>query len=141
MSNTEKHPGGRPLKFESVEKLQEKIDGYFENCEKMVLPHTVTGLAVWLNTTRDTLMDYQKRDQFSDTIKKAKLRCEAYAEKELYLNKCATGPIFALKNFGWKDKRETEHSGEVRVSPIYGGQSNVQGHDGDQKNIQPPQEN
>lgn len=34
MSSVEgKHAGGRPLKFESAEELQEKIDLYFKDCD------------------------------------------------------------------------------------------------------------
>jgi hypothetical protein len=32
----------------------------------------------------------------------------------------APGSIFALKNMGWKDKTETEHSGEMKVQTITG---------------------
>ena len=30
----EKHPGGRPLKFQSVDELQTKIDAYFAECDR-----------------------------------------------------------------------------------------------------------
>ena len=33
-STVEKHPGGRPLKFQSVEELQQQIDAYFAECER-----------------------------------------------------------------------------------------------------------
>ena len=48
-------------------------------------------------------MDYQHKDDFSDTIKKAKLRVENYYEERL-MTTTPTGAIFALKNFGWSDK-------------------------------------
>ena len=100
---------GRPLKFKSVEELQERIDEYFALREEQGLPFTITGLALHLDTTRDTLCDYEKgsdrRKEFSDTIKKAKMRCEDYAEKVLFTGKNQTGAIFALKNFGWKDQQ------------------------------------
>lgn len=34
----------------------------------------ITGLALALDTTRDTLMDYEGKDEFSDTIKKPSLK-------------------------------------------------------------------
>jgi hypothetical protein len=49
--------------------------------------------------------------EFVDAIKRAKLKCHNYAEKQLYLAKSAQGPIFALKNFGWKDTQNIEVSG------------------------------
>ncbi len=30
---SKKHPGGRPLKFKTVQELQEKIDAYFADCD------------------------------------------------------------------------------------------------------------
>lgn len=78
---------GRPLKFQSVEELEEKIQAYFESCweikrdmfgnaiapndlqiegEPTVYvkvqkrPYTVGGLAVFLGCSRNTLWDYEK---------------------------------------------------------------------------------
>lgn len=100
---------GRPLKFKTVEELQEKVDRYFKDCDKKKRPYTVTGLALALDTSRETLMDYEEKDEYSDTVKKAKDRVEAYAEEMLYKIR-ATGPIFALKNFGWKDQSSIDHT-------------------------------
>ena len=106
---------GRPLKFQSVKELQKQIDSYFDGCEASGEPVTVTGLCLALDTSRETVCDYQEKDAFSDTINRAKMRCMNYAEKQLYLARSANGPIFALKNFGWTDRREVDvSSGEVR---------------------------
>ena len=60
---------GRPLKYETVEKLEEAISDYFaSNPEKP----TITGLALELGfTSRQSLYDYKERQEFSYTIKKA----------------------------------------------------------------------
>lgn len=148
--------GGRPLKFKSVKALQKAIDGYFDSCYdyardmygnrlidqdaekdengrpfyimKKVKAFTVTGLAVALETSRETLMDYESGkyddrkeltdderkvneqiEKFSDTIKKAKLRCYEDTEQYLFRKGTATGAIFSLKNnYDWKDKTEVE---------------------------------
>ncbi len=116
-------PGGRPLKFSTPEELQEKIDAYFSQATdsegKVIKPITITGLALWLDTTRDVLLDYQNRDEFSHAIKKAKLRVECYYEEKLMMPAC-TGSIFALKNFGWSDRNETKltHEGGDPAKPI-----------------------
>ncbi len=136
---SEKHAGGRPLKFKTVEELQAAIDRYFAECDPHVVektiviqekgrvvekitkyvtsqkPYTITGLALALDTTRETLLDYEDRAEFSDTIKKAKLRIHEFAETSLWSGQAA-GVIFNLKNnWGWKDKSELEVGG---ASPL-----------------------
>jgi len=102
---------GRPLKFKSVEELQEKIDAYFNTTPKD--EWTITGLAIALDTFRKVLMDYEsgKYDEedrdFSNTIKKAKHIVENGYEIDLKKHG-RSGTIFALKNFDWKDKTETD---------------------------------
>ena len=64
-----KNSVGRPVKFKSVKALQEKIDAYF--AETPLHKQTITGMALFLDTTRETLCDYQVRDKYSDVIKKA----------------------------------------------------------------------
>lgn len=101
---------GRPLKFQSVDKLQEAIDFYFRNT-----PYedwTITGLALALDTSRQTLLEYEERADFVDTIKKAKEMVENSYEIDLKRHG-RTGTIFALKNFDWKDKQEFE--GNVNI--------------------------
>ncbi len=102
------HPGGRPLKFSTPEELYNKGCDYIDKCIEKTKPITITGLALALDTSRETLMNYEERPEFFDTVKRLKLYCENYAEEMLYLGKNAAGPIFALKNFGWKDKSESD---------------------------------
>lgn len=104
------------MKFESPEALQAQVDAYFDSFksggENEGKPVTITGLALWLGTYRDVLCDYQLKDEFSNTVKTAKLRVEQYAEQQLYIGKSAAGPIFALKNFGWKDSQDMNLGGQ-----------------------------
>lgn len=105
---------GRPFKFNSIEEMQTKVDDYFSYEE---VP-TITGLALALDTTRDVLIDYENRnDEFSNTIKKAKLKCQNFAEKHLFSGKNATGAIFNLKNnYNWKDKTEIDQNIKAEIS-------------------------
>ena len=113
--------GGRPLKFKSVQELQDKIDAYFASCwsdeddpkERTLLrPYTITGLALDLNTSRETLINYEKKAEFFDTIKQAKLKCHNYAEEYLFTGKNQAGAIFNLKaNYKWVDSQTIEHTG------------------------------
>jgi len=107
----DKNKVGRPLKFKSAKELQSKIDAYFRDCDKKKKPYTITGLALALDTTRETLLDYEERDEFSDTIKKAKLKCQAYAEEQLFTNRNTAGVIFNMvNNYGWKNKQDIDNN-------------------------------
>lgn len=108
--------GGRPLKFETVEGLQEQINAYFEDCEKNKRPLNVTSMAIWLDTSRETITDYEVKDGFSDTIKKAKMKIFAWKEEQLYRHSQVVGIIFDLKNNYseyYKDKQEIEMNATV----------------------------
>lgn len=112
-----KHAGGRPLLFETPKELLDKAQGYFEETPK--LEWTITGLAVYLDTSRETLMNYEHRDKFFDTIKKLKDMIEASYELSLR-KRGGSGDIFGLKNFGWKDKTEvdTNVTGELKTEGL-----------------------
>lgn len=78
-------------------------------------PYSVTGLANFLNTSRETLINYENRDEFFDTIKAAKSKIEHYWELQL-LGSHATGPIFNLKNnYGWKDQTQVDSNVNLGV--------------------------
>ncbi len=80
--------------------------------------YSITGLALALDTTRQTLVDYEEKDEFTDTIKKAKLRVENRYEKALQ-KQGRSGDIFALKNFNWKDKSESDvTSGGEKITGV-----------------------
>lgn len=101
-----KHPGGRPRKYQSVAQLQSAIDSYFESTKKV----TVTGLALHLgfNSRQSLINNEGYSEEFLDAIKRAKTRVEMYYEEHLVENNAA-GSIFALKNFGWRDKQDFDH--------------------------------
>lgn len=103
---------GRPALFNSPDDLRVAIDEYFANNKYA----TITGLALYLGfCDRQSLYDYEKKPEYSCMIKEARLRVESCYEATLY-TKNPTGAIFALKNMGWKDKQETEHSGTMGIT-------------------------
>lgn len=105
---------GRPLKWTDPEAFASKVEEYFSQTEEK---HTWVGLALYLGFAgRDGLWEYSKKPEFSDPVKKALSRIEAIYEARLD-TKAAVGAIFALKNFGWKDKQEVEQktSGNVTI--------------------------
>ena len=98
--------------------MQKKIDAYFEECDAKGKPYTICGLALAVDMDRRSLLNYSEDDEFFLTIKKAKQKCEAYAEEQLYLGKNTAGVIFNMKNnYNWKDKTEQELTVEgIQVS-------------------------
>jgi hypothetical protein len=98
----------RPRVYDSAEDLEAAIDKYFAETKESGEKVTMSGLAIALGfADRQSLYDYEKNEQFSCTIKKALLRVENAYEQALYKQNVA-GPIFALKNMGWKDKVEQD---------------------------------
>ena len=65
-----KQTRGRPKKYTEAEIMQQKIDKYFADCVRNKEPYTITGLCIALDLCRDTLSEYMKKEEFSDTIKK-----------------------------------------------------------------------
>ncbi len=117
---------GRPLKFKSPEELQNKIDAYYEWAKENKKHITITGLAWFLDTNRQTLLRYEEEDSellksvsedvrqaFRDTVKRAKARVEMEYEESLYNKNSAVGAIFTLKNnYGYVDKQEVSQKVE-----------------------------
>ena len=110
-----KHAGGRPPKYKHVEDMQVLIDKYFNDCDETETPYTITGLAMALDMTREKVIKYGQKDEFRDAIKKAKQKVENSYELRLIKNGRA-GDIFALKNFGWTDRQETEITGGININ-------------------------
>ena len=96
---------GRPRKIKSVKQFEERAEAYFMACEAKGEPILLTGLILALGLcSREGLHEYGRRPEFADSVKKAKLRVKMEYEKALH-SRNPSGPIFALKNFGWMDKQ------------------------------------
>lgn len=121
----------KALKYKTVKELEAAIEAYFTSCEgelvkddtgKPVLfkgkpvyagahPPTVTGLAYALGfRSRQALLNYQCRKMFHDTITRAKMRIEAYAEERLFDQNGVNGAKFSLTNnfSGWNENGAQE---------------------------------
>ena len=130
----QKHPGGRPPVYNTPEELQKAIDNYFKKggtdrlfiCgsgpnkyEVKVTIFTITGLCLYCGfESRQSFYDYEKNDEFSYIIKKARLQIESMYEENLQYGN-TTGSIFALKNMGWIDKTEVDQNMKF-TEPITG---------------------
>jgi hypothetical protein len=113
-----KHFGGAPPFYKSPEDMQRVIDDYFDTETHPEVtkdglvdvpgPYTITGLAYHLGfTSRQALLNYQGKEQFVDTVTRAKLRIEKYAHGSLYDKNKQLGAKFDLEhNFAdWKPQQ------------------------------------
>lgn len=119
---------GRPFKFTDPKELDIKINNYFVWCKDNNKIPTVTGLAVYLDTDRLTLLnyencldneayeelDYEVKVNLINSIKRAKQRVESEYEQALFNKNSAVGAIFTLKNnYKWVDKQEIEQTNKT----------------------------
>lgn len=98
---------GRPRIWETEQDLQTDIDRYFDYCEEKDKPMTIAGLAYYLNVDRQTIYNYNKQDQYFDTLKRARDRIVMGLE-ETAIIKGNAGTIFVMKQYGYKDKQEVD---------------------------------
>lgn len=119
--------GGRPRKFDSADEIYQEGLQYIEGILAEDKHLTFTGLCIALGTTKETFNEYESgkydtdNEVFSILLKDLKQRCENYAENRLYGNN-PTGAIFALKNYGWKDKQEIEQNNTGAVEIVFNNQ-------------------
>jgi DNA-packaging protein gp3 len=141
--------GGRPFKFTDPAELRRLIQNYFDFCDphietrvvdggtnqrgetiwhkrEVMTPqksYTTSGLARALGTTRQTLLEYQQVDHYTDEISDevrqelidaigdAKRRVEEFAESQLFEGN-ANGAKFNLtNNHGWVERSIVENPG------------------------------
>ena len=123
---------GRPATYKTPEEMQERIDAYFNSCYGEYVtdpegnlmtdkhgfpvmtkprPLTITGLALALGFSgRQALLNYEDKEEFMDTIKRAKAKVEQYAEERLFDRDGVNGAKFNLSNnfSGWSEKQQIE---------------------------------
>ena len=103
----------RSKKYTEEEIFKMKCDDYFKYCDKKKKPYTMSGLALYLDMDRRSLLNYSKDEKFFPTIKKARDRVENFVEERLFDTRAA-GIIFNLKNnFGWIEEQKINHTANV----------------------------
>lgn len=116
---------GRPPIYKTPEEMQSKIDEYFngamrtrtkyikigDETEAIEVPApTISGLCLFLGfESRQSFYDYEQNANFSYTIKRARTFIEREYEELLQFGN-VTGAIFALKNLGWLDQKQLDHT-------------------------------
>lgn len=108
------HQGGRPPLYTSPEELQKLVDDYLNNYQRP----TLAGLAVNLGMSRQSLYNYNEKDEFFDILKRARDIIEAHYEERMIYEDKPVGTIFALKNMGWKDRTDVTTDDKALPTPI-----------------------
>jgi hypothetical protein len=110
------HHYGRPKQYPKALELHNECVAYFDWCVEAKEVITITGLCIYLEISRTTLMRWKngdidnETDNFSNVITRAIAIVENAYEKKLDTFTFG-GAIFALKNINkeyWKDKIEAE---------------------------------
>ena len=136
---------GQPRKYKTPEDMQIAIDAYFDSCftpdlkwnpdkqyyepkkdsegNTMLIqtkPFTITGLANALGLSRQGLLNYEEKDEYVDTIKRAKQRVEQYVEERLFDRDGVNGARFNLTNNfnNWSEKTENKVNNTGRIEII-----------------------
>jgi hypothetical protein len=132
------------LAFTDPQALAEQCDEYFDSLwqertirqrgadgqmvewtEQYMRPPTMAGLALHLNVTRQTLLNYgqgkgNRDDLFVPVIARAKMRIAQYAEEALYTREASTGAQFALRvnhGYGAEGQAGSGDAFEVKIIP------------------------
>ena len=124
------YPNRRPKAKESVNKKKKKTghpvtkwtpiarEKLLQAMRKYINRHTIPILAEFAyknHVSRTHLYDYK---ELADAIKMCHDKKEAGLERLMLSGKphVSTGCIFSLKQLGWKDRQEIEHSGSISLT-------------------------
>ena len=127
--------------YKCKEKIEEKIDAYFKECEGKILkdergkpifdkfgqpviinqePPIVTGLALALGvTTRLSLITYEGKKEFMNTITRVKTMIEAYTEERLFDREGSNGASSACGTTS-RAGMTGSHPSWIRKSSVHG---------------------
>ena len=84
-------------------------------------PLTITGLALALGfASRQALLNYQGKQEFNDTITRAKSRVEQYAEERLFDKDGSSGAQFSLRNNfkGWNEEQKENQDAFEKLDDV-----------------------
>lgn len=93
-------------RYKSPEILKEMINSYFDECDALETPYTISGLCLVIGYSKDQLMSENSETPLGELIVQARLLIEQQHEYQLYSGVKPQGVIFALKQLGWADKQQ-----------------------------------
>lgn len=109
-----KNPGGAPKEWtkERIEALADQLDQWSQGDDAQFLETFCKAH----RTYPQRLSEFAKENpKFAEVLKVAKASCAASMAQATFDGACPPAfGIFALKQHGWTDKQEIEHSGEIK---------------------------
>jgi hypothetical protein len=102
---------GRPPLWKDLKTFENSTQGFFEWCDENEYIPDIEALAEYLGTNRQTLREYESKQEFSYTIKNLKTKI-FNRKKQLALRNKMNPAIFifdAKNNHDYKDKIDTEN--------------------------------
>lgn len=113
----DKNKRGKPPKFDDINVFNTKIKEYFKLCDENKEPYTMTGLTKHLDIDYQTLLNYKEKDDYFESIKKAKSYCEEYLVNNMIKGDINPSVgIFLLKsNYNYV---ENPKENEVKIKQI-----------------------
>jgi hypothetical protein len=136
----QRHPGGRPRKYQDPTQLQILIDQYFAKCDATIIqkqvvqkgqiilvptpePYTMAGLAAHLEIDRRDLLKYSEYEEFVPVIAQARRKIEVQ-NINLGLVGCHDSRLAALNlasNYGYSENK-AEVNVQVNVAMLQDGE-------------------
>lgn len=98
----------RRIEYSSPAILREMVNSYFDECDALDVPYTVSGLCLSVGYSRERLLTTSADNELGDVISQAKLLIEQQIEYRLSKDDKPQGLVFALKNMGWTDRQQLD---------------------------------
>lgn len=111
---------GRPLTWDTPQKLNDEAMEYFAGCDRYGKPPTFAGMALFLGVTVGTIRNYSKKDNFLSVWQNINTALQAFAEGRLFSN-TPVGAIFYLKNNyseQYQDRKEIDVHQTISISQV-----------------------
>ena len=112
MKGSELMAGGRPRAFKNKQELEDALQRYKDYLRETNKPPTIAGLSYFTGIDRQSIYNYQKRDEYFDTIKSFR-DWVMMTYEEIAIEKGNGGIVFLLKNYGYTDKQDIDLNGNL----------------------------
>ena len=94
-------------KLISLADFEDRAEEYFKNCEEDGIKPTFAKLIIHIGfRSKSSFYKYRQDPLYAEICEWCRLMIEGEYEQQLANGRGDGGVVFALKNFGWKDKQE-----------------------------------